>query len=413
MTSALARMSAIPEREVVAAPLELSIVMPCLNEAETLAVCIKKAAAFLREHGVAGEVVIADNGSTDGSQQIANALGARIVHVADRGYGAALIGGVAAARGAYVIMGDADDSYDFTALAPFVEALRGGADLVMGNRFRGGIARGAMPRLHRYLGNPVLSFLGRTLFDVGEVSDFHCGLRGFRRDAILRLGLHTPGMEFASEMVVKAALARLDIREVPTTLSPDGRSRPPHLNTWRDGWRHLRFLLIHAPKFLFLYPGTALVGAGLAGVLGLAAGDVALGGVELGVHTMIFAAMAAIIGAQLVGLSVLAARYGAIAGIWPESAAMQGVRRWLSVERACVAGGLMLAAGLAGAIAATLYWASAGFGDLDPAALMRLTIPSMLLACLGVQTVVTAFFFGLLDQPRAAPRITGPAAPAA
>lgn len=381
------------------AELELTIVMPCLNEAETIGVCIKKALAFLNNHGVSGEVLIADNGSTDGSQQIANAMGARIVNVPARGYGAALIGGIDAARGRYVAMGDADDSYDFESLMPFVEALRGGAELVMGNRFKGGIAPGAMPPLHKYLGNPVLSFLGRTFFST-PIGDFHCGLRAFRRDSILSLGLSSTGMEFASEMVVKAAIGKLDIREVPTTLKPDGRSRPPHLRTWRDGWRHLKFLLIYAPKFLFLYPGVALAAAGLFGVLGLIPGDVTLGGVEFGVHTMIFAAMAVLMGAQLLGLSVMARRYGAIAGMWPESGLMRRVRDWFTVERACITGGAMLSLGLGGAATATAIWASHGFGDMNPAALMRLTIPSMLLACVGLQTVVTAFFIGLLDQAR-------------
>ncbi|MBX3595583.1 glycosyltransferase family 2 protein [Sphingomonas sp.] len=378
---------------------ELSIVMPCLNEAETLARCIKAARAFLDANGVIGEIVIADNGSTDGSQQIANAMGARIVPVAARGYGAALIGGIAAARGRFVAMGDADDSYDFGGLMPFVTALREGADLVMGNRFAGGIAQGAMPPLHRYLGNPVLSFLGRTFFGT-PIGDFHCGLRAFRRDRIQALGLTSPGMEFASEMVVKAAIERLDIREVPTTLRPDGRSRPPHLRTWRDGWRHLRFLLIYAPRFLFLYPGLALALAGTVGIVGLVPGDLRIGGIELGVHTMIFAAMAVLIGSQLIGLSVLARRYGVIAGMWPESGLMRRLRGAFTVERACIAGGLMLVLGLAGATGATLRWAETGFGGMNPAALMRLTIPSMLLCCLGVQTAITAFFAGLLDQPR-------------
>ncbi|ATY33852.1 glycosyltransferase family 2 protein [Sphingomonas psychrotolerans] len=399
--SAAALLKANPEtpRARRTAEIELTIVMPCLNEAETIAVCVKKARAFLAEHAIAGEVIVADNGSIDGSQQIANALGARIVHVPARGYGAALIGGIEAAKGKYVAMGDADDSYDFGGLMPFVAALREGADLVMGNRFQGGIAQGAMPPLHRWLGNPVLSFLGRTFFDI-PVGDFHCGLRAFRRDSISGLGLTAPGMEFASEMVVKAAISKLDIREVPTTLQPDGRSRPPHLRTWRDGWRHLRFLLIYAPKFLFLYPGLALAVAGLIGVLGLVRGDVRIGDVEFGIHTMIFAAMAVLMGSQLIGLSVMARRYGAIAGMWPESGLMRRVRNWFSVERACVGGGLMLALGIGGAVTATAIWASSGFGGLNPAALMRLTIPSMLLGCLGLQTVVTAFFIGLLDQPR-------------
>lgn len=387
----------VPRTE--AAPVELSIVMPCLNEAETLATCIKKARAYLDASGVVGEVVIADNGSTDGSQQIANAMGARIVAIPARGYGAALIGGIAAARGRFVIIGDADDSYDFTALQPFVDALRGGAELVMGNRFAGGIADGAMPPLHRWLGNPVLSFLGRTLFRV-PIGDFHCGLRGFDREAVLRLGLSAPGMEFASEMVVKAAIDGLAIAEVATTLSPDGRSRAPHLRTWRDGWRHLRFLLIHAPDFLLLYPGLGLLAAGLLGVLGLAGGDVHVGGIELGIHTMIFAAMAAVMGAQLTGLAVIARRYGAATGLWRESRAMRGVTRFLSVERACIAGGLMLAGSVAGAVLATGSWAATGFGDMNPTALMRLTIPSLLLGCVGLQTIVTGFVIGLIDQPR-------------
>lgn len=404
MSAAPAFHSPTPRRALSQPPvegpeIELSIVMPCLNEAETLAVCVKKAKAFIAEHGLVGEVIVADNGSTDGSQQIANALGARIVHVPARGYGAALIGGIEAARGKYVAMGDADDSYDFGGLMPFVEQLREGADLVMGNRFQGGIAKGAMPPLHRWLGNPVLSFLGQIFFKI-PVGDFHCGLRAFNRESIRELGLTTPGMEFASEMVVKAAIEKLDIREVPTTLQPDGRSRPPHLRTWRDGWRHLRFLLIFAPKFLFLYPGVALAAVGLFGVLGLIGGDVSVGGVEFGVHTMIFAAMAVLMGSQLIGLSVMARRYGAIAGMWPESGLMRRVRNWFSVERACILGGLMLAGGFAGGIAATASWAAHGFGNMDPAALMRVTIPSMLLGCVGLQMVVTAFFIGLLDQPR-------------
>ena len=379
--------------------IELSIVMPCLNEAETLAICLKKARAFLDAHEVAGEIIVADNGSTDGSQQIANALGARIVDVSDRGYGAALIGGIAAARGRYVAMGDADDSYDFEGLMPFVEALRDGADLVMGNRFRGGIEKGAMPPLHRYLGNPVLSLVGRTFFAT-PIGDFHCGLRAFRRDRIDALGLSSPGMEFASEMVVKAAIEKLDIREVPTTLKPDGRSRAPHLRTWRDGWRHLKFLLIYAPRWLFLYPGLALALAGLIGVVGLMPGDVTIGQVDFGIHTMIFATLAVLMGAQLVGLAIMARRYGVIAGMWPESGLMRRIHNWFTVERACIAGGAMLTGGIGCAVAAALSWARSDFGAMDPTALMRLTIPSVLLSCIGLQTVVSAFFIGLLNTPR-------------
>jgi glycosyltransferase involved in cell wall biosynthesis len=243
---------------------ELTVLMPCLNEVRTLPACIGKAQGYFRRAGVAGEVLIADNGSTDGSVELAQSLGARVVHVPQRGYGAALIAGIAAARGRFVIMGDSDDSYDFSNLQPYVDALRGGGQLVMGNRFAGGIKPGAMPPLHRYLGNPVLSFVGRLFFR-SPIRDFHCGLRGFDRAAMQALGLQSPGMEFASEMVVKATLWGLRVTEVPTTLSPDGRDRPPHLRSWRDGWRHLRFLLVHAPAWLFMYPGGA-VPAGPGGV---------------------------------------------------------------------------------------------------------------------------------------------------
>lgn len=379
------------------AAIELSIVMPCLNEAETLALCIRKAQAYLTRAGIAGEVVIADNGSTDGSRQIANALGARLIGVERRGYGAALLGGIAAARGRYVIMGDADDSYDFSALDSFVEALRAGGELVMGNRFLGGIDRGAMPPLHRYLGNPVLSFLGRRFFNSG-VGDFHCGLRGFRRDAILSLGLRAPGMEFASEMVVKSMLHRLDVREVPTTLARDGRSRPPHLRTWRDGWRHLRFLLTYAPRYLFLYPGLALAVPGAIGVGVLATGSVGIAGIELSATTLLFAAMAVLLGSQLIGFGVLARLYGVASNLWPSSASVERFRARFSVERGCVLGGALVALGLTGTGAALVQWGDAGFGAMEPVQLMRLAIPAMLATVLGLQTVFTSFLIGLIDS---------------
>ena len=379
--------------------LELTILMPCLNEAETLALCVRKAMKFLESAGISGEVVVADNGSIDGSQQIANALGARIVHVAERGYGAALIGGIAAARGRYVIMGDADDSYDFFALLPFVTALRDGGELVMGNRFRGGIAPGAMPPLHRYLGNPVLSFLGRRFFKA-KVGDFHCGLRGFSREAVLALGLRSPGMEFASEMVVKAMLHRLDVREVPTTLSPDGRSRAPHLRTWRDGWRHLRFLLTYAPRYLFVYPGLALAGVGLAGVAALATGSIEVAGIELSATTMLFAAMAVLLGSQLIGFGVLARLYGVASGLWPTSASVEGFRRRFSVERGCLIGAALFALGFVGSLALLMQWGHAGFGPMQPLKLMRLAIPAVLASVIGLQTVFSSFLVGLIDTRR-------------
>src|SRR5215468_8502145 len=259
--------------------------MPCLNEAETVATCVRKAIGFLSDSGISGEVLVADNGSTDGSQALAEEAGARVVPISDKGYGNALMGGIVAASGKYVIMGDADDSYDFTNLMPFVNELRKGADLVMGNRFKGGIAPGAMPPLHRYLGNPVLSFIGRLFFR-SKIGDFHCGLRGFRRDSVLRLGLQATGMEFASEMVVKATLAGHRIEEVPTTLSPDGRSRPPHLRSWRDGWRHLRFLMLFSPRWLFFYPGLLLLAAGLVVGAAILPGPLAIGAVKLDVDTL-------------------------------------------------------------------------------------------------------------------------------
>src|SRR5215469_16942057 len=290
-------------------PLELTILMPCLNEAATLATCIGKARAFLDRSDVKGEILVADNGSTDGSHAIAEAAGARVVPVAARGYGAALQGGIRAARGRYVIMGDADDSYDFGALDGFVAKLREGVPLVMGNRFRGGIRPGAMPFLNRYLGNPVLSFIG-ALFFKAPIGDFHCGLRGFDRRAILGLGLVMPGMEFASEMVVKATMRGLPMAEVPIVLHPDGRGRPPHLRPWRDGWRHLKFLLLHSPRWLYLYPGLVMSfgGLGLMSLLALA-GGITVGVIELRTHSMLAAGIIGLLGVQTLSFAVLARQF--------------------------------------------------------------------------------------------------------
>ena len=387
----------LPERATRTDTVELSIVMPCLNEAETLGRCIAKANQFLAQAGVVGEVVIADNGSTDGSQAIAAGLGARVVAVPVRGYGAALQAGIVASRGTFVAMADSDDSYDFLGLMPFVVKLRDGFDLVMGNRFQGGIAPGAMPPLHRYLGNPVLSFVGR-LFYPSTIGDFHCGLRAFRRDAILALGLKTTGMEFASEMVVKATLADLRVAEVPTTLSPDGRSRPPHLRSWHDGWRHLKFLLTFAPKWLFFYPGAALAGVGLVLLVALLPGSVHLGSVTLGVHTLLFAAAGVIIGAQLMSFAVVARLFGVRERLWPSSPRIELARRMFTIDRTCVAGALMLVAGIAIAVAAVGGWAGRGFGNLDVEGTMRLAIPSVVLCALGVQALVTGFFTALLTS---------------
>jgi len=286
--------------------LELTILMPCLNEAETLAKCIGDARRFIAENAISAEVLIADNGSTDHSVTIAEDAGARVVHAETKGYGAALIAGIRAARGRYVIMGDADDSYDFTALLPFLASLRNGTDLVIGNRFAGGIEAGAMPALHRFLGNPVLSFLGRLFFKI-RIGDFHCGLRGINRQRFSQLTLRTTGMEFASEMIVTSALSDFKIREVPTVLRPDGRTRAPHLKTWSDGWRHLSFLLIYSPRWAFLYPGLALILFGILIASVLLPGAVYIGGVGFDIHTFVLACFAILIGIQTALVAFLAA----------------------------------------------------------------------------------------------------------
>ena len=377
--------------------IELTILMPCLNEAETLATCIRKAHGYLEASGVKGEVMVADNGSTDGSQAIAEDLGAVVVPVAQRGYGAALSAGIAAARGRFVIMGDSDDSYDFSRLDAFVSRLRDGADLVMGNRFKGGIAKGAMPPLHRYLGNPVLSTIGRVLYRT-PVGDFHCGLRGFSRSAILKLGLTSPGMEFASEMVMKASLAGLTIAEVPTTLSPDGRSRPPHLRSWRDGWRHLKLLLTFAPFSIFLYPGLALLALGTALFLPLLFAPLTLGGVRLDTGTLIFAATFIMTGFQLVWFHALARLFAVRMSLLPTSPRFERLRARLTVDAACQIGAVFLLMAALATLASVGFWASRGFGELDAGTITRSASLVAVLAALGVQSVTNGFLWGLLTQ---------------
>jgi glycosyltransferase involved in cell wall biosynthesis len=376
--------------------IELTILMPCLNEAETLAVCIDKAQGFLERSGVVGEVLIADNGSSDGSQLIAEAHGARVVAIPERGYGAALIGGIHAARGRYVIMGDADDSYDFENLDLMVERLRGGDELVMGNRFKGGIKKGAMPFLHRYLGNPVLSFLGRLLFRI-PVGDFHCGLRGFSRESALKLRLKSQGMEFASEMVVKAAFHGLKMAEVPTVLSPDGRSRAPHLKTWRDGWRHLKFLLLHSPTWLFIYPGLGLILLGLMGSALLSHGAVHITPrIELNIHTLIVSCFAVLIGAQLVAFGALARRYAMVEGFLPAPANFQRVILGMTLEPLLRAAGLIMVLGLAGCVWAVGSWAQSGFGPILYDSTLRVLTPSLTAVAVAAQLAATAFLTSLL-----------------
>lgn len=374
---------------------ELTIVMPCLNEAETLATCIRHARTFLETSGVVGEILIADNGSTDGSQAIAVAEGARVVDVPERGYGAALIAGIEASNSTFVAMGDADDSYDFEGLMPFVEELRGGADLVMGNRFRGGIEPGAMPPLHKYLGNPVLSFIGRLFFKI-PVKDFHCGLRAFRRDSILSLGLQTSGMEFASEMVVKASLAKLNIVEVPTTLSKDGRSRPPHLRSWRDGWRHLRFLLLYSPRWLFLYPGMVLTVLGLVASVALMVGPFSVGGVGLDVGTMVLAIAVTVVGYQAVIFALLSKVYASQAGFLPASDSFDGFQKRLNLENVIVAGIGVFLVGCIFLVVSLWGWGEVGFGAMRTADSARAIAPAALGLALGAQTVMFGAFLSML-----------------
>jgi glycosyltransferase involved in cell wall biosynthesis len=388
---------ALPAKE--SETLEVSVVMPCLNEAETLETCIGKAQRALREADIAGEVVVADNGSSDGSVEIAQRMGARVVNVRAKGYGNALMGGIAVASGKYVVMGDADDSYDFGHIPRFVEQLRKGADVVMGNRFRGGIEPGAMPILHQYVGNPVLSGIGKLLFK-SPIGDFHCGLRGFSKAAFARMGLRTTGMEFASEMVVKAALLGLTVAEVPTSLSPDGRSRPPHLRTWRDGWRHLRFLLLYSPRWLFLYPGIALmlIGSGLG--LWLLPASRTVGNVTFDVHTLVYAAAFVLLGFQATAFAVFTKIFAISEGLLPPDPALDRLFRYVTLEVGLGVGGLLTMVGLAASVYAVSSWGAQHFGMLDYSRTMRIVIPAALSLTLGVQTIFASFFLSVLGLRR-------------
>jgi glycosyltransferase involved in cell wall biosynthesis len=375
---------------------ELSIVMPCLNEARTVGTCLRKAIAYLDLHGIRGEVIVADNGSTDDSRAIAAHLGARVISVASRGYGNALRAGIKAARGRFVIMGDSDDSYDFGDLDPFVSKLRQGYQLVMGNRFRGGIKPGAMPPLHRYLGNPVLTAVGRLFFR-SRCGDFHCGLRGFDRDAVLNLNLQSNGMEFASEMVVKASIAKLRICEVPITLSPDGRGRPAHLRSWRDGWRHLRLLLLFSPRWLFLYPGAAIFLAGVVGTFVLFTGDLVFGGLILAEHSMVLTAAAINVGFEVMLFWVFANTIAIQRGLLLREVNFERLRRAMSLERGLVAGAVFILIGLAAFAAAVTEWSLVGFGELVGGTAMRLVIVSSTTLVLGTQILFGSFLLYVLE----------------
>jgi len=375
--------------------LSVSIVMPCLNEIETLRTCIRSARTAIASAGLNGEVIVADNGSTDGSQAAACEEGARVIDVPTRGYGAALRAGIDAAHGDYVLIADADASYDFSHLDRFVAALNRGADLVMGNRFHGGIQLGAMPALHRYLGNPVLSFLGRLFFHA-PVGDFHCGMRAFRKAAIQDLHLNTTGMEFASEMVVRASLHKLTIAEVPTTLSPDGRSRPPHLRTWRDGWRHLRFLLLYSPRWLFLYPGLLLMLLGSVITAWLIPGEQTVGRIHFDVDTLAYALGCILIGFQVCIFAISAKVFGMSQGLLPRNTVFE---RWFeraSLEAGLVSGALFFCLGVGTGAYGLAAWHTAGFGNLSATHALRITLPSVTAVMLGIEIMFSSFFLSIL-----------------
>jgi glycosyltransferase involved in cell wall biosynthesis len=381
------------------ADVELSIVMPCLDEAETLASCIQNAQRAIEKSNLRAEIIVADNGSTDGSQAIAIELGARVVDVSKKGYGRALIGGIDAAEGRFVVMGDADASYDFGAIGPFIEKLNQGYDLVLGNRFLGGIERGAMPWSHRWLGNPVLTWISHGFFNT-PVGDTHCGLRAFTKDAYDRMQLRATGMEFASEMVIKASLKGMRITEVPVVLHPDGRSRPPHLRTWRDGWRHLRFMLLFSPRWLFLYPGLALFFIGAVLSAALIAGPLHIGGLRLDIHTLLVAGFGCLIGYQLILFAVFTKIFAIREGFHPPHPLLERLFERITLEVGLLAGALMALGGFAGLVAAVVSWQSVGFGSLDPALTMREVIPSVVLLALGTQTVFASFFISILAIDR-------------
>jgi glycosyltransferase involved in cell wall biosynthesis len=379
--------------------LELSVVMPCLNESETVGVCVRKALAALRQAGIAGEVIVADNGSTDGSVAIAQAEGARVVPVAEKGYGSALRGGIRAANGEYVLMADSDDSYDLGHIPRFVEQLRAGSDLVMGNRFSGGIADHAMPFLHRYLGNPVLTGIGRLFFR-SRCKDFHCGMRAFRKDSFLRMDIRSTGMEFASEMVVKASLLRMNVREVPTTLAPDGRSHPPHLRTWRDGWRHLRFLLMYSPRWLFLYPGIASILLGLAACLWLLPGPRQIGDIVFDVHTLAYGFGSMLVGFQLVAFAVFTKVFGITEGLLPEDPRLNRAFAYIRLETGLIVGALLVLCGIAGSLFALSTWARSSFGPMNSESMLRIVMPSVFALTLGPQVIFSSFFLSILGLRR-------------
>ncbi|MBP3464495.1 MAG: glycosyltransferase family 2 protein [Clostridia bacterium] len=376
--------------------LELTILMPCLNEAETLEVCIKKALKSLEENKIKGEVLVADNGSTDGSQDIATKAGARLIHVPKKGYGSALIEGTKKAYGKYIIMGDADDSYDFSNIMPYIDKLREGYELVMGNRFKGGIEKGAMPWSHKYIGTPVISFLGR-LFYKSKIGDFNCGMRGYNKESILNLDLKCTGMEYASEMIVQANLNGIKITEIPTTLKKDGRSRPPHLKSFSDGWRHLKFLLLYSPKWLFLIPGMILMLIGLIGSIAFVFDDLHISSVVLGIHSRLYLGGMTIVGLQMIIFSLFAKVYAVNSGMHPREDKITNFLKKITLEKGLIAGFILSIIGIALTIYAIVIWKNAQWGNLNPLDVMPITIPAVCLIIIGVQMIFASFFLGILN----------------
>lgn len=375
--------------------IELSIVIPCLNEAETLETCITKANYFLKQNNVSGEIIIADNGSTDGSQQIAKKLNTKVIHVTNKGYGNALKSGIEAATGTYIIMADADDSYDFKSLMPFLEKLREGNDLVMGNRFKGEIKKGAMPFLHKYLGNPVLSFIGKLFFKI-NIGDFHCGLRGFSKEAYYKMDLKTTGMEFASEMIVKSKLNNLSIVEVSTILYPDGRTRKPHLNTWRDGWRHLRFLTLYSPKWLFLFPGIIFMFIGFVSSLVLIINPIIIKQIMFDIHTLLFTSSLTLIGFQFFIFYALTKVFAVENGLLPKSNRYNKLFKFLNLEIGLIIGFILLVIGITLSFKGLSVWKELNFGSLNPSNTFRIIIPAVFTILLGIQIILFSLFFSIL-----------------
>jgi len=378
---------------------EVSVVIPCLNEAETLESVLREVQAAIDKNGFAAEMIVADNGSTDGSQEIATRLGARVVSVVERGYGSALRGGIVAARGKYIVMGDADGSYDFSSIGVFIDKLREGNELVMGNRFKGGIQPGAMPWVNQHFGNPFLSWLVRLFFRRG-FGDVQCGLRAFTKPAFAKLNLQTTGMEFSSEMPIKALVMRLRIAEVPTILRPDGRSRPPHMRPWRDGWRNLRFMLVYTPGWLFMLPGVAMFAVGLVGVLVLARGRLQVGSVAIDIHTLLVMAFLMIVGYQLIVFAVSTRFFAARAGLLPDSQLLERLYPYVKLETGIALGGIATLLGLVGIAIAFVSWQRTGLGPLDPYVTMRELIPAVVLVALGTETMFASFFLSIMGMGR-------------